>query len=347
MVQKHRFIITEKKKEMVKTKAAITGIGAFLPEYRLTNDELSTMVDTSDEWIMQRIGIKERRILKGKDLATSDMGASAVKELLEKTKTLSEEIDLLICATITPDTPFPATANVIAHKAGLHNSWSFDLNAACSGFIFALTTAAQFIEAGRYRKVIVVGADMMSSIINYKDRTTCPLFGDAGTAVMLEPTDEEDGIIDFINHVDGQGRQHLHMKAGGSLRPASYETVKNDEHYMYQEGQSVFKAAVSSMADVAVQIMKKHNLSSDDVAWLVPHQANMRIIDATARRMGVSKDKVMINIEKYGNTTAATIPLCLYDYEKRLKKGDNIILAAFGAGFTWGSVYLKWAYDSN
>ncbi len=347
MVQKHRFIITEKKKEMVKTKAAITGIGAFLPEYRLTNDELSTMVDTSDEWIMQRIGIKERRILKGKDLATSDMGASAVKELLEKTKTLPEEIDLLICATITPDTPFPATANVIAHKAGLHNSWSFDLNAACSGFIFALTTAAQFIEAGRYRKVIVVGADMMSSIINYKDRTTCPLFGDAGTAVMLEPTDEEDGIIDFINHVDGQGRQHLHMKAGGSLRPASYETVKNDEHYMYQEGQSVFKAAVSSMADVAVQIMKKHNLSSDDVAWLVPHQANMRIIDATARRMGVSKDKVMINIEKYGNTTAATIPLCLYDYEKRLTKGDNIILAAFGAGFTWGSVYLKWAYDSN
>ncbi len=347
MVQKHRFIITEKKKEMVKTKAAITGIGAFLPEYRLSNDELSTMVDTSDEWIMQRIGIKERRILKGKDQATSDMGASAVKELLEKTKTLPEEIDLLICATITPDTPFPATANVIAHKAGLHNSWSFDLNAACSGFIFALTTAAQFIEAGRYRKVIVVGADMMSSIINYKDRTTCPLFGDAGTAVMLEPTDEEDGIIDFINHVDGQGRQHLHMKAGGSLRPASYETVKNDEHYMYQEGQSVFKAAVSSMADVAVQIMKKHNLSSDDVAWLVPHQANMRIIDATARRMGVSKDKVMINIEKYGNTTAATIPLCLYDYEKRLKKGDNIILAAFGAGFTWGSVYLKWAYDSN
>lgn len=331
---------------MAKFRAAITGVGAFLPEFRLTNEEISTMVDTSDEWIMQRIGIKERRILKEKGKATSDMGAAAVKELLKKTNTSPDEIDLLICATITPDMPFPATANIIAHKAGIHNSWSFDLNAACSGFIFALTTAAQFIESGRYNKVIVVGADMMSSITNYKDRTTCPLFGDAGTAVMLEPTIEEVGIMDYINHVDGLGRHHLHMKAGGSLLPASCETVEKEQHFVYQEGQAVFKAAVSSMADVAVKIMEKHNLTSEDVAWLVPHQANMRIIDATARRMGVSKEKVMINIEKYGNTTAATIPLCLYDYEKQLKKGDNVILAAFGAGFTWGSVYLKWAYDT-
>jgi len=332
---------------MAKIRAAITGVGAFLPEYRLTNGELSTMIDTSDEWIMQRIGIKERRILKEKGKATSDMGAAAVKELLEKTNTSADAVDLLICATITPDMTFPATANIIANKVGIHNSWSFDLNAACSGFIFALTTAAQFIESGRYHKVIVVGADMMSSITNYNDRTTCPLFGDAGTAVMLEPTIEEVGIMDYINHVDGLGRHHLHMKAGGSLLPASCETVENEQHFVYQEGQAVFKAAVSGMADVAVEIMTKHNLSSEDVAWLVPHQANMRIIDATARRMGLSTDKVMINIEKYGNTTAATIPLCLYDYEKQLKKGDNVILAAFGAGFTWGSVYLKWAYDAH
>ncbi len=331
---------------MAKIRAAITGVGAFLPEYRLTNEEISTMVDTTDEWIMQRIGIKERRILKEKGKATSDMGAAAVKELLKKTNTSPDEVDMLICATITPDMPFPATANIIANKVGIHHAWSFDLNAACSGFIFALSTGVQFIESGRYQKVIIVGADMMSSITNYKDRTTCPLFGDAGTAVMLEPTIEEVGIFDYINRVDGLGRHHLHVKAGGSLRPASCETVNSDEHFVYQEGQTVFKAAVSSMADVAAEIMEKNNLSSDDVAWLVPHQANLRIIDATARRMGVNKDKVMINIQNYGNTTAATIPLCLYDYEPQLKKGDNIILAAFGAGFTWGSVYLKWAYDT-
>ncbi len=330
---------------MAKVRAAITGVGAFLPEYRLTNDELSTMVDTSDEWIMQRIGIKERRILKEKGKATSDMATAAVKQLLKKTNTSPEEVDMLICATITPDMPFPATANIIANKAGIHNAWSFDLNAACSGFIIALSTGVQFIESGRYKKVIIVGADMMSSITNYKDRTTCPLFGDAGTAVLLEPTTEDVGIIDYINRVDGLGRHHLHMKAGGSLRPASCETVEKEEHFVYQEGQAVFKAAVSSMADVAVEIMEKNNLEADDVAWLVPHQANMRIIDATARRMGLEKDKVMINIQKYGNTTAATIPLCLWDYEKQLKKGDNVILAAFGAGFTWGSIYLKWAYD--
>jgi 3-oxoacyl-[acyl-carrier-protein] synthase-3 len=327
-------------------RAAITGVGAYLPEYILTNEEISTMVDTSDEWIMQRIGIKERRILKEEVKATSDMGTEAVKNLLEKTKTTVEEVDMLICATITPDMQFPATANIIANKVGIHKAWSFDLNAACSGFIFALATATQFIESGRYKKVVVVAADMMSSITNYKDRTTCPLFGDAGTAVLLEPTTEELGVMDYINRVDGLGRHHLHMKAGGSLRPASIETIQNEEHFVYQEGQAVFKAAVSSMADVAVEIMKKHNLESDDIAWLVPHQANLRIIDATARRMGVSKDKVMINIEKYGNTTAATIPLCLWDFEKKLHKGDNIILAAFGAGFTWGSVYLKWAYDT-
>lgn len=332
---------------MTKVNAAITGVGAYLPEYRLTNEELSKMVDTSDEWIMQRIGIKERRILKEKGKATSDMGTAAVKQLLEKTNTSPDEIDMLICATITPDMPFPATANIIANKVGIHNAWSFDINAACSGFIFALSTGVQFIESGRYKKVVIVGADMMSAITNYKDRTTCPLFGDAGTAVLLEPTTENVGVIDYINRVDGLGRHHLHMKAGGSLLPASIETVQNEEHFVYQEGQAVFKAAVSSMADVAAEIMKKNNLSADDVSWLVPHQANLRIIDATARRMGVKKDKVMINIQKYGNTTAATIPLCLWDYENRLNKGDNIILAAFGAGFTWGSVYLKWAYDPS
>jgi len=332
---------------MAKIRAAITGVGAFIPEYRLTNDELSKIVDTSDEWIMQRIGIRERRILKEDGKATSYLGAEAVKDLLKKTGTSPDEADLLICATITPDMPFPATANIIAHKTGIHNAWSFDLNAACSGFIFALATAAQFIESGRYHKVIVVGADKMSAITNYHDRTTCPLFGDAGTAVLLEPTIEEVGIIDYIHHVNGLGRHHLHMKAGGSLRPASLETVANKEHFVYQEGQTVFKYAVTGMADVAVEIMERYLLKPEDIAWLVPHQANMRIIEATARRMGIEKEKVMINIQKYGNTTAATIPLCLWEYEEQLQIGDNIILAAFGAGFTWGSVYLKWAYEGK
>lgn len=330
---------------MSKIRAAITGIGAFLPEYRLTNEELSTWVETSDEWIMQRIGIKERRILKEEGWATSDMGAAAIKELLEKTGTKPEEIELLICATITADNPLPAAANIINNKAGLVNAWSFDLNAACSGFVYALTTGAKFIESGQYKKVIVMGADMMSSITNYKDRTTCPLFGDGAAAVLLEPTTEDLGVIDHINRVDGAGSQYLQMKAGGSLRPASNETVYNDEHFVYQEGQTVFKYAVSNMADVAVEMMEKNNLTENDLAWLVPHQANMRIIDAVGRRMGIDKERVMVNIQKYGNTTAATIPLCLYDYESQLRKGDNIILVAFGAGFTWGSVYLKWAYD--
>lgn len=326
-------------------RAAITGIGAFLPDYRLTNEEISQLVETSDEWIMQRIGIKERRILKEEGLATSDMGVAAIKELLEKTGTRPEEIDLLICATMTPDSPLPATANIINYKAGLINAWSFDLTAACSGFVYALTTGAKFIESGQYKKVIVLGADMMSSVINYKDRATCPLFGDGAAAVLLEPTTEDYGVIDHINRVDGAGAQFLHIKSGGSLKPASYETIDNDEHFIYQEGQTVFKTAVSNMADVASEMMQKHEISADDLTWLVPHQANLRIIDAVGRRMGIDKEKVMINIQMYGNTTAATIPLCLYDYESQLKKGDNIILVAFGAGFTWGTIYLKWAYD--
>jgi 3-oxoacyl-[acyl-carrier-protein] synthase-3 len=330
---------------MNKIHAAITGIGAFLPEYRLTNEELSTWVETSDEWIMQRIGIKERRIMREEGKATSDMGASAIKELLEKTGTRPEEIELLICATITPDSPLPSAANIISNKAGLINAWSFDLNAACSGFIYALTTGSKFIESGQYKKVIVLGADMMSSITNYKDRTTCPLFGDGAAAVLLEPTTEDLGVFDHINRVDGSGSQFLQIKSGGSLRPASNETVFNEEHFVYQEGQTVFKSAVSNMADVAIEVMERNNLTGDDLAWFVPHQANMRIIDAVGRRMGIDKEKVMVNIQQYGNTTAATIPLCLYDYESQLRKGDNIVLAAFGAGFTWGSIYLKWAYD--
>jgi 3-oxoacyl-[acyl-carrier-protein] synthase III len=330
---------------MNKIRAAITGIGAFLPDYRLTNEEISQLVETSDEWIMQRIGIKERRILKEDGLATSDMGAAAIKELLEKTGTKPEEIELLICATMTPDTPLPATANIINFKAGLINAWSFDLTAACSGFVYGLTTGAKFIESGQYKKVIVLGADMMSSVVNYKDRATCPLFGDGAAAVLLEPTMEDLGVIDHINRVDGAGAQFLHIKSGGSLKPASYETIDNDEHFIFQEGQTVFKTAVSNMADIASEMMQKHQISENDLAWLVPHQANMRIIDAVGRRMGIDKEKVMVNIQMYGNTTAATIPLCLYDYESKLRKGDNIILVAFGAGFTWGTIYLKWAYD--
>jgi 3-oxoacyl-[acyl-carrier-protein] synthase III len=332
---------------MTKIRTAITGIHGFLPDYILTNEELSRMVDTSDEWIMQRIGIKERRIQKGKGKATSDLGAEAVKGLLKKTNTSPEDINLIICATVTSDMHFPSTANLIAHKAGLVNSWGFDLSAACSGFIFALETANAFVTTGRYKKVILVGADKMSAITDYTDRTTCPLFGDGAGAVLLEPTGSDYGVIDHIFGVDGSGSKFLHMKAGGSLRPPSHETVDNKEHYIFQEGQAVFKVAVSKMADVSVEIMEKNNLKSEDISWFVPHQANMRIIEAVARRMGIDKDKVMINIQKYGNTTAATIPLCLWDWESKLRKGDNIILSAFGGGFTWGSIYLKWAYNGN
>jgi len=331
---------------MNKIRAAISGINGYVPEYRLTNDELSTMVDTSDEWIMQRIGIKERRILKEEGKATSDMAAEAVKGLLKKTGTDPESVELLINATVTPDMVFPSAAHLINHKTGLVNAWGFDLAAACSGFLFALETGVNFIESGKYKKVIVVGADKMSSIVDYTDRTTCPLFGDGAGAVLLEPSSEDVGIIDSMLYSDGSGAKFLHMKAGGSLRPASHETVDAGEHYIYQEGQHVFKFAVSNMADVSVKMMKKHDIKSEELAWLVPHQANMRIIEAIARRMGIRKEQVMINIEKYGNTTAATIPLCLWEWEPRLKKGDKIILAAFGGGFTWGSIYLKWAYDS-
>lgn len=326
--------------------AGITGINGWVPEYRLTNDELSTMVDTTDEWIMQRIGIKERRILKG-GKATSDMGAEAVKGLLQKTGTKPEEIEFVIVATITPDMHFPAVSNLICDKVGLTNAWGYDISAACSGFLFALATAQRFIESGAYKKIIVVGADMMSSITDYTDRTTCPLFGDAAGAALIEPVEEGLGIVDSILAVDGSGANHLKMKAGGSLRPPSHETIDNKEHFVYQEGQAVFKVAVSKMADVSVDIMERNNIKPDELKWLVPHQANNRIIEAVARRMGIRKDQVMINIEKYGNTTAATIPLCLWEYESQLNKGDNVILSAFGGGFTWGSVYLKWAYDSK
>jgi len=330
---------------MSKIEAGITGIHGWVPEYRLTNDELSTMVETTDEWIMQRIGIKERRILK--EGATSDMGARAVEGLLKKTGTSPDEIDLLICATITSDYNFPAAANLICDNVGIKGAWSFDISAACSGFVFGLQTAASFVQSGQYKKVILVGADMMSSITDYSDRTTCPLFGDAAAAVLVEAVEDGLGVKDAILETDGSGMKNLHQKAGGSANPASHETVDAKEHFVFQEGQAVFKVAVSKMADVSVEIMEKNGLSADDLTWLVPHQANMRIIEAVARRMGITKDKVMINIEKYGNTTAATIPLCLWEWESKLKKGDNVILAAFGGGFTWGSIYLKWAYDGN
>ncbi len=332
---------------MKKTSAVITAVGAYVPDYILDNHELSKMVDTTDEWIMTRVGIKERHIQKGEGLGASDMGAEAVKQLFAKTGIKPEEIDLVICTTVTPDHPFPATANIIADKCGIKNGHGFDINGGCSGFIYGLDTASRFIESGAAKKVLVVGAEKMSAITDYTDRTTCVLFGDAGTAVLLEPTEEEIGIRDRILHSDGFGRVHLHMKAGGSVYPASHETVDNKMHYIYQEGQHVFKHAVSKMADVSVEIMERNGMTHEDITWLVPHQANLRIIGATAERMNLDKEKVMINIERYGNTTSATIPLCLWEWEKQLKKGDNIVLAAFGAGFTWGSIYLKWGYDGD
>ncbi|RLD59392.1 MAG: 3-oxoacyl-ACP synthase [Bacteroidetes bacterium] len=332
---------------MEKPRAAITGVHAYAPEYILTNKELETMIDTTDDWITTRTGIKERHIQKGKGLGTSDMAVEAVNGLLKKTNTSAEDIDLVICATVTPDMVYPATANIVSDKVGMKNAFSFDLNAACSGFIYALVTASKYVESGGYKKVIVIGGDKMSSVVDYTDRSTCVIFGDAAGAVMLEPSKDNCGIHDSILKVDGSGRVHLHQKAGGSIKPASQETVANGEHFVYQEGQAVFKFAVTNMADVSDEIMKKNNLKAEDIAWLVPHQANLRIIDATARRMGLAKEKVMINIQKYGNTTNGTIPMCLYEWEDKLKKGDNIILAAFGGGFTWGSVYIKWAYDGG
>jgi len=329
---------------MSKIHAAITAINAYVPDYILTNKELETIVDTNDEWITTRTGIKERHILKGEGLGTSDMAVPAVNGLLKKRGIGADEIDLIIFCTTTPDRVFPATANILADKIGAKNAWGYDLSAACSGFLFGLATGSQFIESGKHKKVLVVGGDKMSSITNYQDRATCIIFGDGCGAVLLEPNDEGNGIIDSILKSDGSGVQYLHQKAGGSIRPASHETVDALEHYAYQEGQAVFKFAVTNMADVAAEVMERNNLTSDDVAWLVPHQANKRIIDATANRTGLSPDKVIINIEKYGNTTNATIPLCLWEWEDKFKKGDVLILAAFGGGFTWGSIYLKWAY---
>ena len=331
---------------MGKINAAITGIQGYVPEYILNNKELETMVDTNDEWIVSRTGVKERRILKGEGKGSSDLGAKAVQGLLEKTNTSADDIDLIICATATPDMVFPATACIIADKVGAKNAFAYDLMAACSGFLFALSTASKFIETGTYKKVIVVGADKMSSIVDYTDRATCIIFGDGAGAVLLEPTEDGLGIQDAILRTDGSGGEFLHMKAGGSVKPASHATVDAREHFVFQDGKTVFKFAVSNMADVCEKVMTANNLSGDDVRWLVPHQANLRIIDATANRMGLTKEKVMINIQRYGNTTAGTLPLCLWDYESQLKKGDVLILSAFGGGFTWGAIYLKWAYNS-
>ena len=329
---------------MNKIHAAITAVNGYVPDYIMTNKELETIVETSDEWILSRTGIKERRVLKGEGLGTSDMAVEAVNGLLKKRGIGAEEIELIIFCTTTPDYPFPASANILADKIGAKNAWGYDLQAACSGFIFGLSTGAQFIETGKHKKVLVVGGDKMSSIINYQDRTTCIIFGDGCGAVLLEPNEEGLGVQDSILRSDGAGRNYLGQKAGGSARPASAETVANNEHVVHQEGQAVFKFAVTNMADVAAEIMERNQLTSDDVTWLVPHQANKRIIDATASRMGVDSEKVLITIERSGNTTNGTIPLCLWEWESKLKKGDNLILAAFGGGFTWGSVYLKWAY---
>ena len=332
---------------MQRKQVAITAVGGYVPEFVLTNQILETMVDTSDEWITSRTGIKERRILKGEGLGSSDMGVQAVKQLLEKRNLDPQEIDCVICATVTPDMVFPATANIICDKVGMINAFGFDLGAACSGFLYGLTTGAALIESGRYKKVIVVGVDKMSSILDFSDRTTCVIFGDGAGAILLEENFEGLGLMDSILRSDGSGRKHLHMKAGGSVKPATVETVLAKEHFVYQEGQAVFKFAVKGMADVSYELMERNNLTADDIAWLVPHQANLRIVDATAHRMGLPAEKVMVNIQRYGNTTAGTIPLCLSDWESKLKKGDNLILAAFGGGFTWGATWIKWAIDGH
>jgi 3-oxoacyl-[acyl-carrier-protein] synthase-3 len=324
--------------------AAITAVAGFVPGDTLTNFDLEKMVDTNDEWIRTRTGIEERRILKGEGKATSDMAVPTVIDLCKKRNIDPAEIDCLICCTVTPDMVFPATANIICDRTGAKNAFGFDLQAACSGFLYGLTTGAAFIESGRYKKVVVVGADKMSAIVDYQDRATCIIFGDGAGAVLLEPNNEGNGILDSLLKSDGSGCQYLHMKAGGSKKPASIETVMAKEHYAYQEGQPVFKFAVKGMADVSAELMERNNLTGEDIAWLVPHQANKRIIDATANRMGLPFEKVMLNIQRYGNTTNATIPLCLWEWESQLKKGDNLVLAAFGGGFTWGATWVKWAY---
>jgi len=331
---------------MNRTTAAITAVFGYVPDFKLSNKVLEGMVDTSDDWITERTGIKERRILTGKEQGLSAMAIPAVKGLLEKRGISADEIDLLIVATVTPDRVFPATANIICDTIGAHKAWGFDLGAACSGFLYALTTGAQFIQNGVHKKVVVVGGDKMSSIVDYEDRTTCIIFGDGCGAVLLEPTTDGTGILDSILRSDGSGAKYLHQKAGGSAIPSSARSIEAKQNFVFQDGKPVFKFAVTNMADVSAEIMEKNKLSADDIAWLVPHQANKRIIDATARRMGLDDTKVMVNIEKYGNTTSGTIPLCLWEWESKLKKGDNIILAAFGGGFTWGSIWIKWSYDA-
>jgi 3-oxoacyl-[acyl-carrier-protein] synthase-3 len=329
-----------------KVSAGITAIGGFVPEDKITNFDLEKMVDTNDEWIRTRTGIEERRVLRGEGKATSDMVVPVVKQICEKRGITPMDIDCLLVATVTPDMVFPATANIACDKLGAKNAWGFDISAACSGFLYAVTLGSSLIESGRYKKVVVVGADKMSAIVDYTDRATCIIFGDGAGGVLLEPNEEGYGVQDSILKSDGSGCHFLHMKAGGSLRPASIETVTNKEHYIYQEGQAVFKFAVKGMADVSAELLERNKLTGNDIAWLVPHQANLRIIDATANRIGLDKEKVMINIQKYGNTTSGTIPLCLWDWEKRLKKDDLIVLAAFGGGFTWGATLLKWGYNS-
>lgn len=332
---------------MTKINSVITAVHGYVPDYVLTNQELEAMVDTTDEWITTRTGIKERRILKGEGRGTSEMGAEAVKGLLKKRGMEPSEVDMLICCTVTPDMKFPATANIISDQVGILNAFSFDLNAACSGFIYGLITGSMYVRSGLYKKVVVVGTDKMSSIVDYSDRQTCVIFGDGAGAVLLEPSEEDLGLRDHEFHTDGSGRIHLHMKAGGSVKPPSYETIDAREHFVYQEGQPVFKFAVTNMAEVSASVIRKNNLKGEDIAWLVPHQANMRIIEATARRSGIPMDRVMVNIQKYGNTTNATIPLCLWEWEHKMNKGDNIILTAFGGGFTWGAIWLKWAYNPS
>jgi len=329
----------------MKINAAITAVGGYVPDTVLTNFDLEKMVDTTDEWIRTRTGIEERHILREEGKATSDLAANAIIPMLEKKGIDPLEIDVIICGTVTGDYIFPATANIIADKIGAKNAWGFDVSAACSGFLFSLETASKFIATGVYKKIIVVGADKMSAIVDYTDRNTCIIFGDGAGCVLLEPTTDGLGIQDSILKVDGSGRQYLIQPAGGSMNPPSHDTVDNKQHYVYQEGKTVFKFAVTNMAEVSYEIMQRNNLTSDDVNWLVPHQANLRIIDATAERMGLDKSKVLVNIQKYGNTTSGTLPLCLFDFEKQFKKGDNLILSTFGGGFTWGSIYLKWAYD--
>jgi 3-oxoacyl-[acyl-carrier-protein] synthase-3 len=329
---------------MNRITAAITSVGGYVPETKLTNADLEKMVDTTDDWIKSRTGIEERRILKEPGLGSSDMAVPAIKQLCERRGISPEEIDVIICCTVTPDMVFPATANIITDKLGAKNAWGFDLEAACSGFLYGLSVGASLIESKRYKKVVVVGVDKMSSIIDYSDRTTCILFGDGAGAVLLEPNTDGFGIIDSILKSDGSGRPYLHMKAGGSVKPSSAETVANKEHYVFQDGQPVFKFAVTRMADVSAELLERNNLTGDDIAWLVPHQANKRIIDATANRIGLPQEKVMLNIHKFGNTTAATIPLCLWEWKHELNKGDLLVLAAFGGGFTWGASLIKWAY---